>query len=755
MRLPATGPRLLLKRLREVMAETIGPQERLDKIVQHIAANLVAEVCSVYVLRADGMLELFATEGLNPDAVHQSLLKVGQGLVGTIAAHGSSLNLKKAETHPAFEFLPETGEEIYNSFLGVPMLRAGRSLGVLVIQNKSQRQYGDEEVEALETSAMVLAELVAAGELETLNTKGIGFDLSRPVNITGSGLSEGLGLGRVVLHEPRVVVTNLFNEDVDSEIARLRKALIGLRVSIDDMLVNDDMAKDGDHRDILEVYKMYAHDRGWVRRMEEAITNGLTAEAATEKIQSENRSRIMHQSDPFTRERLHDFDDLARRLLRQLMGKTQALWAGEMPKDAIVVGRTMGAGELLDYHRSGLRALVLEEATANSHVVIIARALGLAVVGQATGLVSRCENGDVIIVDGSEGSVHLRPANDIREAYADKARFRAKRQAHYAELVSQPSVTKDGVEIELMMNAGLMVDMPQLELSGATGIGLFRTELHFMVAESMPRMQEQAQFYSDILDAAQGKTVTFRMLDIGGDKVLPYLKTISEDNPALGWRALRLAIDRPGLLRVQMRGMLRAAGGRDLRFMLPMVTEPAEIDLVRQVLERELGLMDRFSHERPKTIQLGSMIEVPNLLWQLDELMQKVDFVSVGSNDLFQYITASDRGNPVIANRYSPLSPSFLRALRSIVEAGKRNNIPVHLCGEIASRPLSAMALLGIGFRSISMPPAAIGPVKSMILALNQDELTRLMAEALDSANDRSSLVPLLSAFADRHGIPY
>ncbi|WP_292496241.1 putative PEP-binding protein, partial [Mesorhizobium sp.] len=561
MRDMAGGPRVLLRRLRELMQEPLEPQERLDRIVRDIASNMVAEVCSLYVLRADSVLELYATEGLNPTAVHLAQLRLGQGLVGTIAASARPLNLSNAQEHPAFAYLPETGEEIYNSFLGVPVLRAGRTLGVLVVQNKTMRHYRDDEVEALETTAMVIAEMVATGDLARLTRPGLELDLRRPASFTGLAFNEGVGLGHVVLHEPRIVVTNLFNEDSEEEVRRLDRSLGSLRLSIDDMLERRDVAFEGEHREVLEAYRMFANDRGWVRRLEEAIRNGLTAEAAVEKVQSDMRARMLHMTDPYLRERMSDFDDLANRLLRQLMGRGPEDVAASLPKDAIIVARSMGAAELLDYPRDKLRGLVLEDGAATSHVVIVARAMGIPVAGQVKGAVSMAENGDAIIVDGEEGTIHLRPQSDLEAAYAEKVRFRARRQEIYRELRKKPSLTKDGVPVDLLMNAGLAVDLPQLSESGAAGIGLFRTELQFMVASTFPRAEAQERLYRDVLEAARGKPVTFRTIDIGGDKVLPYFKgAVQEENPALGWRAIRLTLDRPGLLRTQIRALLKACG---------------------------------------------------------------------------------------------------------------------------------------------------------------------------------------------------
>lgn len=748
------GPRVLLKLLREVMAETLGAQERLDEIVSHIASSMSAEVCSVYVLRSDNVLELFATEGLNSSAVHEATLNIGQGLVGTIAATEKTLNLENAKIHPAFAFIPETGEEKYKSFLGVPILRSGRAIGVLVVQNMVERSYHEVEIEALETTAMVLAELIAAGQLEGLDKKGTGLDLTRAIKLSGSSLADGIGIGQVVLHQPRVIVTKLFNEDEVHEKQRLDEALGNIRISIDDMLGHDNVAREGEHRDVLEAYRMFANDRGWVRRMKDAIVNGLTAEAAVEKVQSDNRARMMRQSDPYMRERLHDFDDLAYRLLRELVGKDGEA-DKEQPANCIVVARNMGAAELLDYNGPSLRGLILEEGSPSSHVVIVARALGIPVIGQTVEAVSLAESGNSIIVDGQEGVIYIRPTDDTLTSYREKVALLEKRQEVYAKLRDEPAVSKDGQTVELLMNAGLLMDLPNIEITGADGIGLFRTELQFMVASRFPRPGEQETLYRDVLDGAGDKPVTFRTLDIGGDKVLPYLRSEQEENPALGWRAVRLSLDRPGLIKSQVRALLRAAGNRDLRLMIPMVTEIREIYKVREIIDGEIELLKKFDHAIPNTLNLGTMIEVPALLFQLDELMEAVDFVSVGSNDLFQFMAASDRGNARIARRFDPLSRSFLRVLYKIIVAGKEYNTPVTLCGELASRPISALALFGLGYRSVSMTSAAIGPVKATLLETNISVLEKkLLAEIAKPAGGQT-IREFLIDFADANAIPY
>jgi phosphotransferase system enzyme I (PtsP) len=754
MRGPPAGPRVLLRRLREIMAEPISAQERLDKTVAQIAANMVAEVCSVYVLRSDGVLELYATEGLNRAAVHRASLRIGQGLVGTIAAEARPLNLPNAQSHPAFRYLPETGEEIYSSFLGVPILRAGATLGVLVVQNKAHRTYYDEEVEALQTTAMVLAEMIAVGELERLAKPGTSLDVKRPIRLAGVPLCDGVGLGHVVLHEPRVVVTALLAEDTEKETKRLDEAIAGLRLFVDDMLSRDDIGVEGEHRDVLEAYRMFAHDRGWVRRMHEAIRNGLSAEAAVEQVQSDTRARLQRQTDPLLRDRLHDFDDLANRLLRVLMNKPHGPGRQELPRDAVIVARTMGAAELLDYNRDSIRGLILEEGGPTSHVAIVARALGIAAVGRAENIVSLCDNGDPIIADGSAGEVHIRPPADVEASYVEKVRFRARRQEQYRLLRDKPAVTRDGQRITLLINAGLLVDLPHLAESGAEGIGLFRTELQFMIAAKMPKLSEQRALYTSVIEGAGGRPVTFRTLDIGGDKVLPYMRTAEEENPAMGWRAIRLGLDRPGLLRMQIRALLHAAANRELRVMLPMVTELEEVRRARELIQRELGHMRRHGHPEPRELKIGAMVEVPAMLFQLDGLARLADFVSVGSNDLLQFMTASDRGNTLVATRFDPLSRPFLRALRSITRAAAAAHVPVTLCGELAGNPLAAMALVGLGYRSLSMSAAAIGPVKAMVLALDARELQKALDALLDDGEAADGLRIALARFAETHGVP-
>ena len=747
------GPRVLLRRLREVMAEPVSAQERLDKIVVLIAANMVAEVCSVYVLRVDGTLELYATEGLKREAVHQTVLRQDEGLVGLVASEANPVNLSEAQTHPAFAYRPETGEEIYHSFLGVPVLRGGNTLGVLVVQNRARRTYSEEEEEALQTTAMVLAEMIASGELLALAKPGAEPAVRPRLNLTGLALADGIALGHVVLHEPRVKVTNVIADDAQKELKRLEDAIATLRSDLDLMLERRDVADGGEHRDVLEAYRMFAHDQGWLHRLREAIGTGLTAEAGVERVQSDTRARMLRVTDPYLRERLHDLEDLGNRLMRQLVGQDHAPPREQLPDNAILVARSMGPAALLDYDRKKLRGLLIEEGGPTSHVAIVARALGIAAVGELANITGLVEAGDPLIVDGSTGEVHVRPAADVETAYGERVKLRARRQAQYRALRDKPCVTKDGVEIALMINAGLMVDLPHLEETGAGGIGLFRTEMQFMIASAMPRISDQLTLYRAVLDAAGDKPVTFRTLDIGGDKVLPYMRHDPEENPALGWRAIRLGLDRPGLMRSQIRALLQAAAGRELKLMFPMIATVAEFDEAKLLVERELTHLRRHRHKLPDRVEVGTMVEVPSLLFQLEELVARADFLSVGSNDLAQFLYAADRGNTRVADRFDPISPPMLRVLRDIVDKSRAAGKPVTLCGELASKPIGALALVALGYRTLSVTPSALGAVKAMLLELDVKKAEDVLRPLIDMVPKGTTIRERLKGFAEVEGL--
>lgn len=747
-----TGVRSLLRSVRAIMAGHGTTQQRLDELVEVIAGEMVVEVCTVYVMRAGEVLELFATQGLNRTAVHQTRLRVGEGLIGDIAAHARVLNLADAQSHPNFAYRPETGEEKFNSFLGVPILRGGRVRGVLAIQNQAARNYSEEEVEALEMIVVVLAELIAAGDLvspgEQMRAEG---NAILPTRLTGIQINAGSAMGVAVFHQPRVAIPEMFADDPEAEERRLLSAVSSMQEAIDDLFAANELSDRGEHRDVLETYRLVARDAGWLRQLREAIASGLAAEAAVQKVHDDMRVRMSMASNPYLRERLHDFEDLANRLLQHLDGVSPTAAREDLPEEVVLLARNMGPAELLDYEPRRLRALLLEEGSATSHVAIVARALNIPVVGRITDLLVRIDPRDPVIVDGDHAQVFVRPGDDIQQMVSDTIRAREERRQLYAAMRTEPSVTRDGIRISVNLNAGLLIDVQQLEETGADGIGLFRSEIPFMVRSELPSVSAQTGLYKRVLDLASERPVMFRTLDIGGDKQLPYFHDIGEQNPNMGWRAIRVGLDRPSMLRQQLRALIHAAQGRDLAVMFPMVTEVAEFDSARSILDIELQRERERGGLLPANLRVGVMLEVPGLMWQLEPLLARIDFLSVGSNDLFQFMFASDRGNPRVAERYDVLSPGLLSMLRHLVQAAGEADVPLSLCGEMAGNPVEAMALIALGFRTISMPPSQVGAVRAMIRSLDAGSLCAYIISLLNLPDH--SLRRKLASYAQDHAI--
>ena len=743
--------RRLLRRLRDIMAADLPAEERLQQTVALIAADMVAEVCSVYVMRAGEVLELFATRGLRAEAIHKTRLRVGEGLVGDIAAHARPLALADAQSHPNFAYRPETGEEIYHSLMGVPILRGGRVLGVLVVQNRTQRHYTEDDIEAMQTIAMIIAELVASGELvsaaERSPTEGIG---TLPIRLEGLALNPGIAIGTAVLHEPGVLLTRIVAEDPEVELDRLRQAVLGMQDALDALIASADLAH-GDERDILETYRMFAQDRGWITRITEAVRSGLTAEAAVLKVKDDTRARLSQATDPYLRERLADLDDLANRLIEHLAGDEDRPRRIRVPDDAILVARSLGPAELLDYGRRRIRGLVLEEGSPTAHVSIVARALGIPMLGRVGNALLRIEAGDTVVLDADNEQIFLRPQEDILAAYQETLSDRDRRRQAFALTRDLPPVTQDGVRLSLNINAGLLIDLRQIEQTRADGVGLYRTEIPFMVRSSFPDVTSQSELYRRVLDQANGSPVIFRTLDVGGDKALPYWQEEGDENPALGWRAIRIGLDRPALLRQQLRAMIQAAGGRPLSVMFPLIAQLSEFERARAVLNLELDRARARNQPLPERLSAGIMLEVPALLWQLPSLLRRIDFLSVGTNDLQQFLFASDRGNPRLAHRYDILAPAMLKILASIAEAAEAAGVPAAVCGEMAGQPLEAMALAAVGFRTFSMTPPAIGPVREMARTLNLAAARAFVCSLLDSPEP--TLRSRLQSYARDHGV--
>jgi len=732
----ASAARLILTRLHEVMASRTNAQGKLNQVVEIIGESLDSEVCSIYLLR-EGVLELFATRGLNQAAVHVTKLGIGEGLTGTIAQNIETLNLAEAATHPEFQYMPETGEERFHSFAGVPIVRRERAIGVLTVQHTDPRRYEEVEIEALQTVAMVLAELIHnAGLADEEGSAAVEAAYSGQEILEGLQLVKGLAVGEAVFHQPRITIEQTVAEDIEAERQRVYLAFDKMREQIDAMANQAEFGVDGEHKAVLETYKMFAYDEGWGRRINEAIDAGLTAEAAIERVQQRTRMRMREIQDPLLQDRMHDLEDLSNRLLRTVSGQLGTAATAGLRSDSILIAKNLGPAELLEYDKRRLKGVVLEEGSLTAHVVIVARAMGVPVIGRVRTARGLIREGDLLLLDGDAGRLTVRPLDQVADTFDTRVARSREKQAAYAQMRDVEPFTRDGQRIEVMMNAGLRDDLPMLSLTGADGIGLFRTEFQFLVSATLPQRERQTRLYRDVLEAAGDKPVIFRTVDIGGDKSLAYLssETSREDeNPAMGWRALRLALERDGLLKIQARSLMEAAAGRSLNVMFPMVSEPWEFDAAKAVFDKQLEFLKQTKHTLPEAIRYGVMLEVPSLAETLDLLIPKLSFISVGTNDLTQFLFAADRANPKLAERYDWVSPAILRFLRRVVASTVGQPVQLGVCGEMGGRRLEALALLGIGIRRLSITPAAVGPIKELVRKVDTKEIGQAMAGWLAS----------------------
>ncbi|MEG3123802.1 phosphoenolpyruvate--protein phosphotransferase [Sphingomonas sp. GB1N7] len=747
--------REILVRLHDVMASRTAAQAKLNAVVNIVGEAINSEVCSIYLLR-DGVLELYATRGLSQEAVHVTKLALGEGLVGTIAEFVEVLNLDEATSHPNFVHNPETGEERFHSFAGVPIIRRERAVGVLAIQHVDQRKYDDVEIEALQTVAMVLSELIANADLvDASAAANLRPQSTAAVRIPGLKLVEGMASGFAVYHQPRVTIEHTVAEDTEAERHRVYAAFDRMREQIDRIASQAEFGGAGEHDEVLQTYKMFAYDEGWARRINEAIDSGLTAEAAIERVQQRTRARMRQIDDPLLADRMHDLEDLSNRLLRIVSGQMGTAAQGGLKQDTILIARNLGPAELLEYDRRRLKGVILEEGSLTAHVTIVARAMGVPVLGRVKGVRRAIAEGDMLLLDvTAEANVFARPSPAIEEAFETKLQMRQKRRAAFAALKNELPVTRDGHRVTVMVNAGLRDDVAALDVTGADGIGLFRTEFQFLVSATLPTKAQQQRLYKDVLDAAGDRPVIFRTVDIGGDKALPYLvkdDAEEEENPAMGWRALRLALDRDGLMKVQARALLEASAGRTLSVMFPMVSEPWEYDEARNLFEAQRDWMRKRGKKLPIEIRYGAMLEVPALAEMLDQLLPKLDFLSIGTNDLTQFLFAADRANPKLAERYDWLSPAILRFLARVQAPVAAAGKPLAVCGEMGGRPLEAMALIGLGIDRLSITPAAVGPIKAMVRSLDRAALmAKMQALLVESPRDMRGA---LSIWAAENGV--
>ena len=724
-----TSSQELLFRLNNALASDSDGQKRLDQIVELVSNCMGVEVCSVYLHRDAQTLELCATQGLNPESVHQTRMRVTEGLVGRVSRESTPINTSNAPSEKGFRFMPETGEERYSSFLGVPIQRLGQTLGVLVVQTQNARTFTSDEVKTLAVVATVLAEMRETG---ILTGEGQALSALHTQSETYKGLVayEGFAEGRVLLHEPRVVITNPVGKDPEAEQKRLDEAITELRGTVDYLLESQPLHSiTAEQREVLETYRMFANSSGWLTRMAENITTGLTAEASVEKEQSEARIRMAKSPDPYLRERFHDLDDLFNRLLRILTGQGRSV-TDEIPENPILIARNIGPGELLEYG-STLKGIILEEGSVGSHATIIARTMAIPLIIHVKEITTEALNGDTVCIDGDSGVVHLRPDDAVTEAIHNQIEMTKTAQVKFSKIRDKPAQTRDGTTINLYINAGLIPELPNLIPSGAEGVGLFRTELRFLTTTRIPTREELAQQYSTVIDSADGRPVIFRTLDVGSDKVVPYLNREEEPNPAMGWRATRILLDRTGLLKMQLQSIIRGAEGRPFGIMFPMIVSQEEFVKAKTIVLELIKREQKKGHAISNAIEIGAMLETPSLAFAPDSFFQSVDFISIGGNDLKQFFFAADRQNEKVRSRYPALSMSYLKLIKHICDRCTENGTRLSYCGEDAARPELAIILAALGVSSLSMRSSNLGRVKHFLRQVDLNEVRNLFAQSI------------------------
>ncbi|OJW53484.1 MAG: phosphoenolpyruvate--protein phosphotransferase [Alphaproteobacteria bacterium 41-28] len=736
----------LLNKLSETLAKPQTLPSRLSLALKTIAQDMGATTAVLYLLTPERYLEVYAIHDSVIPQHKKIRFRVGEGVVGFIAAIGKSVICDNITRHPNFLFHPGIADHVNLALLGAPLITPNGIRGVITLQNPPSNPFDTWREKVLIEIGNFFAQLPELERFPTLNTAE--GKVSGMHTLKGISFNPGLTIGTAVLHQPYSWRETDISRNTKDESFRLKTAIREMIEAID-RLVESAPNLEKNTQAVLSSYRMIASDRGWIRKIQEYIQKGLTAESAVQKVRRHTRERFAQIGDQVLKGRLTDFEDLAGRLLKHLSGKDAV--SEDLPESAILVARNLGPAELLDYDRRFIKGLVLEEGVHTAHVAILARALDIPVVGRVPLLLTHVEAGDKLIVNGELGTVIVNPNGEAFHEAREKITQIKRWHVLNKELCDKPCKTLDGIPITLALNAGLPIDLHQLAELHLEGVGLYRTEIPFMMRSSFPDVKAQTEIYGDIIEQAKGLPITFRTLDIGGDKVVPYMWRVQDENPVLGWRAIRVTLDKPAILRQQVRALIHASQGRDLRLLFPMISELSEYRQARQHVEDEWTRAREREIPLPSSLTYGVTLEVPSIVDQLEPLLKEVNFISVGTNDLFQFFYACDRTNPSISNRYDVLSSSFLKYLRKIFMACESAKVPVNVCGEMAGKPLEALALLAMGYRSLSLSGPVAGQVKKMILSLPLKEAESYLSDALESY--APSLRSTLLAFAKRNKV--
>jgi phosphotransferase system enzyme I (PtsP) len=734
----------MLKVLRNIVQEVNGAKDldsALHILVARVQQAMQTEVCSVYSLDQENRrFKLSASKGLNPEAIGNVSLSIGEGLVGLVAVREEPINLDDAASHPRYRYLSETGEERYNSFLGVPIIHQKRLLGVLVVQQSARRKFDESEEAFMVTMSAQLAAVLSHAEATGLvleSAAGKDSKIRHDIIIKGSAASPGIAIGRVVVLSPTVDLYNVPDrnaQNIDDEIKRFQSAIEGARAHI--KKVGDSLSGlRPEEQALFDVYIQMLDDDALgsevIRRISE---NNQWAQGALRDVILEYVAHFDQMDDAYLRERATDIKDLGTRVLEQLQDTLELVQDQHFPDNTILVSEELTPSMLGEVPEHKLVGLVSAKGSANSHVAILARAMGIPTLMGAVDLPVKQMDGIELVIDGYRGRLYTHPSEQVR------ARFRAiveEEQALVAGLEAikdLPAETPDGHRLSLCVNTGLITDALRSLDRGAEGVGLYRTEVPFMMKERFPSETEQENIYRKQLEMFAPQPVTMRTLDVGGDKSLTYFP-IEEDNPFLGWRGIRVTLDHPEIFLVQVRAMLKASVGLDnLKIMLPMITSVSEVEEAQHLIFRAF---QELVNDGVKVVMpdVGVMIEVPAAVYLAKTLSNIVDFISVGSNDLTQYLLAVDRNNPRVAELYDSFHPAVLGALKHVATIAKENNCPVSVCGEMAGNPAGALLLMAMGYDMLSMNATNLPKVKSVIRGVDHTRAQSLLNEVMEMDN--------------------
>ena len=721
---------------RKIMAELVKQStmsDKLENILHAFTDSTGSREALLYATVNDNYLEFMG--GYHAQN-YKNNIRFEEDIIGKSAAYKRSVrDISEAENV---------------SILSVPVLRLNNTAAVIVLIKGGTEGYSEQQTELVETLALVLPDLLSTKEFiehrnQIIKEKGI---VVRDV-LHGTRMNKGYGVGKAVLHRRHRELTNIFAENIELEKSKLAEGRRRMVEYIDSKLSQAGNYL-GNTTDIMEAYKMFALDKGWYKKITADIEKGYTAEAAVEHVYEDMWNKLSATNDAYLKERLYDLRDVSDRL-RSFIAGGEALNPVAADEDIIIIAQTMGPADLMDYNYDHIRGLIIEDCTPTMHVVIVAKALNIPVVAKIHGIVKEIKSGEVIAVNGQEAVVYTHPSETLINEYRKKSVSLKKVFADLQALSTKPTVTLDGLKINLAMNYGLDLDYEYIKPTNCDGIGLYRTEITFMSADKMPDVESQERQYKRLFDALGNKKIIFRSLDVGSDKFLPYWGEIKEDNPAIGWRSIRITLDRRAILRQQIRAMLRAAVDKELNVMFPMISTVQEFLDAKETLLLEYEREKQRGKPTAKSVKVGIMIEVPSILFQLDEILQEVDFVSVGTNDLYQFVYACDRGNPRLSERYDVLSAPFLKLMKTIVDKANQYKVYCSVCGEMAGNPLEAMCLIGLGYQNLSVSGASYANIKKMIMSMRYEDVSDYVKSLLKS--NKTSLRPQLIAYAYDHTI--